>query len=96
MTELIAIAGARSVTAELPQDWLRVSLEAILPRNPEFILLMKTAPFDVKDMRVRAGWRALEAVKFGRVMRADDRLQIPAPVAFDGLEDLAQQVQAAQ
>jgi iron complex transport system substrate-binding protein len=96
MTELIGIAGARSVTADLPQDWLRVSLEAILPRKPEYILLMKTAPFDVSDMRARAGWNALDAVKLGRVMRADDRLQVPAPVAFDGLEDLAQQVQAAQ
>jgi ABC-type Fe3+-hydroxamate transport system substrate-binding protein len=96
MTELIGIAGARSVTADLPQDWLRVSLEAILPRKPDYILLMKSAPFDIKDMRARAGWNALAAVKLGRVMRADDRLQVPAPVAFDGLEDLAQQVQAAQ
>jgi iron complex transport system substrate-binding protein len=96
MTELIGIAGARSVTADLPQDWLRVSLEAILPRKPDYILLMKTAPFDVKDMRARAGWNALEAVQRGKVLRADDRLQVPAPVAFDGLEDLAQQVQAAQ
>jgi iron complex transport system substrate-binding protein len=96
MTELIGIAGAKSVTADLPQDWLRVSLEAILPRKPQYILLMKSAPFDVADMRARAGWNALDAVKQGRIMRADDRLQVPAPVAFDGLEDLARQVQAAQ
>jgi iron complex transport system substrate-binding protein len=96
ITELIGIAGARSVTADLPQDWLRVSLEAILPRNPEYILLMKSAPFDVKDMQARAGWNALEAVKRGRVLRADDRLQIPGPVAFDGLEDLAKQIQSAR
>jgi ABC-type Fe3+-hydroxamate transport system substrate-binding protein len=96
MTELIGLAGARSVTADLPQDWLRVSLEAILPRKPDYILLMKSAPFGIEEMRARAGWKALDAVKQGRVMHADDRLQVPAPVAFDGLEDLAQQVQAAQ
>ncbi len=93
MTELIGIAGARSVTADLPQDWLRVSLEAILPRKPEYILLMKSAPFGVPEMRSRAGWKSLDAVQQGKVMHADDRLQIPAPVAFDGLEDLAKQIQ---
>lgn len=95
MTELIGIAGARSVTADLPQDWLRVSLEAILPRKPEYILLMKSAPFGIEDMRSRVGWKSLEAVKQGKVLHADDRLQIPAPVAFDGLEDLARQIQEA-
>jgi len=95
ITELIGIAGARSVTADLPQDWLRVSLEAILPRKPEYILLLKSAPFGIDEMRARAGWNTLQAVKLGRVLHADDRLQIPAPVAFDGLEDLARQVQAA-
>jgi ABC-type Fe3+-hydroxamate transport system substrate-binding protein len=96
ITELIGIAGARSVTADLPQDWLRVSLEAILPRKPDYILLMKSAPFGIDDMRARAGWSSLDAVKQGRVLHADDRLQVPGPVVFDGLEDLAQQIEAAQ
>jgi iron complex transport system substrate-binding protein len=96
MTELIGLAGARSVTADLPQDWLRVSLEAILPRKPEYTLLMKSAPFGLEDMRARVGWRSLDAVKQGKVLHADDRLQIPAPVAFDGLEDLARQIQEAK
>jgi iron complex transport system substrate-binding protein len=96
ITELIGIAGARSVTADLSQDWLRVSLEAILPRKPDYILLLNSAPFGLDDMRSRAGWNSLDAVKFGRVLHADDRLQIPSPVAFDGLEDLAKQIQVAQ
>ncbi len=93
ITELIGIAGAKSVTDDLPQDWLRVSLEAILPRKPQYILLLRSAPFGIREMQARAGWNALDAVKSGRVMFADDRLQIPAPVAFDGLEDLARQIQ---
>jgi ABC-type Fe3+-hydroxamate transport system substrate-binding protein len=84
------------VTADLSQDWLRVSLEAILPRKPDYILLLNSAPFGLDDMRSRAGWNSLDAVKFGRVLHADDRLQIPSPVAFDGLEDLAKQIQVAQ
>jgi ABC-type Fe3+-hydroxamate transport system substrate-binding protein len=59
-------------------------------------MLMKSAPFGLEDMRSRAGWSSLDAVKRGHVLHADDRLQIPSPVAFDGLEDLAKQIQAAQ
>jgi iron complex transport system substrate-binding protein len=95
MTELIEIAGARSVTDDLPQDWLRVNLEAIIPRDPDYILLLKGGPTQLKDMQSRPGWNVLRAVKAGKVIRADDRLQSPSPVAFDGLEDLARQIQKA-
>lgn len=96
ITELIGLTGARSVTADLKQDWMRVNLEAILPRNPQYILLLKSAPFSLKDMRALPGWSALAAVKAGHVIYADDRLQIPGPAAFDGLDDLAQQVRSAK
>jgi len=95
ITELIEAAGARSVTDDLTQDWLRVSLEAIIPKNPDYIMLMKSAPITLKEMQSRAGWNALKAVQQGRILLADDRLQSPSPAAFDGLEDLARQLQAA-
>ncbi|HWR14377.1 MAG TPA: helical backbone metal receptor [Terriglobales bacterium] len=96
ITELIEAAGARSVTSDVKQDWLRISLESVIPRNPDYILIMKSAPFGLKEMRARAGWNALRAVREGHVMYADDRLQIPGPVAFDGLEDLAKNIEAAR
>jgi iron complex transport system substrate-binding protein len=96
LTELIAAAGARSVTEDLPRDWLQVNLEAIIPKKPDYILLMKGSPFGLKEMQRRAGWSSLEAVKNGRVVEVDDRIQYPGPVAFDALEDLARQIHAAQ
>jgi iron complex transport system substrate-binding protein len=96
ITELIEASGARSVTDDLTQDWLRVNLEAIIPRNPDYIMLMKSAPIQLQDMRARPAWNALRAVKEGKIIRADDRLQSPSPVAFDGLEDLARQIQAVR
>ena len=94
ITELIEASGAKSVTDDLAQDWQRVSLEAILPRHPAYIMLMKTAPIELKDMQSRVGWKSLEAVQRGRIIRADDRLQSPSPVAFDGLEDLARTLES--
>jgi ABC-type Fe3+-hydroxamate transport system substrate-binding protein len=32
----------------------------------------------------------------GRVIRIDDRLQYPSPVAFDALEEFAQQLHSAE
>lgn len=96
ITQMIEAAGARSVTDDVKQDWLQMNIEAILPRKPDYILLMKTGPVTLKDMRQHAGWSSLEAVQRGRVIVVDDRIQIPAPVAFDGLEDFARQLHAVQ
>jgi ABC-type Fe3+-hydroxamate transport system substrate-binding protein len=47
-------------------------------------------------MKEHAGWRSLEAVRMGRVLRIDERLQYPSPVAFDALEEFARQLRAAE
>jgi iron complex transport system substrate-binding protein len=96
MTEMITVAGAESVTQDIPQDWLQMNLEAVLPRKPDYILLIQGGPVTLKDMQQHPGWNSLEAVRKGRIITVDNRLQIPSPVAFDGLEDLARQIHAVQ
>lgn len=96
ITELLSAAGANSVTGNLQQEWINVNIEAILPRNPRFILVLQDAPFGLNEMRERAGWRSLEAVRAGRVLRIDERLQYPSPVAFDALEAFARQLRSAE
>lgn len=96
ITEMITAAGARSVTDDVKQDWLQMNVEAILPRKPAYILLVKGGPVSLNDLQQHAGWNSLEAVRRGRVLVIDDRIQIPGPVAFDGLEDLARQIHAVQ
>ena len=96
ITELLSAAGARSVTDDLPQEWINLNIEAIIPRKPRFILVLQDAPFGLQEMRERAGWRSLEAVRMGRVLRIDPRLQYPSPVAFDALEAFARQLRSAE
>ncbi len=96
ITELLTAAGARSVTDDLAQECIDINIEAIIPRKPDFILLLKDSPFGLEQMRQQPGWKALEAVRMGRVLRIDDRLQYPSPVAFDALEDFARQLRAAE
>jgi iron complex transport system substrate-binding protein len=94
ITQMITLAGARSVTEDVKQDWSQMSVEAILPRKPDYILLMKDGPVKLQDMQRSPGWNSLEAVQRGRIITLDKRIQVPAPVAFDGLEDLARQIHA--
>jgi iron complex transport system substrate-binding protein len=96
ITELLSAAGARSVTDDLQQEWINLNIEAILPRKPAFILVLRDAPFGLQEMKERAGWRSLEAVRMGRVLRIDERLQYPSPVAFDALEAFARQLRSAE
>jgi iron complex transport system substrate-binding protein len=96
ITELLSAAGARSVTDDIAQEWINVNIEAIIPRKPNFVLLLKDSPFGLKEMREHPGWRTLDAVRMGRVIRIDDRLQYPSPVAFDALEDFARQLRSAE
>ena len=92
ITELIDIAGGRSVTRDLAQEWPQVSLEAVLAWAPEGLLLVKGSKMPVEQIRERPGWTSLPAIKNNRIYYVDDRIEIPSPVAFDALEELARQL----
>ncbi len=91
INEIIEIAGGRSVTGDIPQEWPQVSLEAIIARRPEGLLLVRGAKMSLSDLDHRPGWDALPALRNHRIYYVDDRINLPAPVAFDALEELASQ-----
>jgi ABC-type Fe3+-hydroxamate transport system substrate-binding protein len=91
ISELIEAAGGRSVTNDIAQEWPEVSLETIVSRQPDALLLVSGSRITVEELKTRPGWEHLTAVQQGRVYYTDDRIQYPSPVAFDALEDLAKQ-----
>jgi iron complex transport system substrate-binding protein len=91
LTNLIEAAGGRSVTSDVDGEWPQISLEAILARSPEALLLVRGSKMSVDAIRTRPGWLTMAAVKNNRVYYVDDRIESPSPVAFDALEDLAKQ-----
>jgi ABC-type Fe3+-hydroxamate transport system substrate-binding protein len=91
ITELIEIAGGHSITSDLPQEWPQVSLETVLERAPEALLLVRGSEMSIERLRAQPGWENLPAVKNHRVYYVDDRIDLPSPAAFDALEELAQQ-----
>ncbi|MGA3010122.1 MAG: ABC transporter substrate-binding protein [Terracidiphilus sp.] len=91
ITELIEIAGGRSVTSDIDQEWPQISLEAVLARAPEALLLIRGSKMSTERIREQPGWNNLPAVRNNRIYFVDDRVEIPGPVAFDALEELAKQ-----
>lgn len=91
ISELIEAAGGRSVTDDIAQEWPEVSLETVVSRQPDALLLVRGANITVDELKTRPGWEHLKAVQQGCVYYTDGRIQYPSPIAFDALEDLAKQ-----
>ena len=91
ITNMIEIAGGNSVSADVPQEWPEVSLEFILSRAPEVLLIVRGSNVSLDAIRGRAGWLSLPAMRNNRIYFVDDRIEFPSPVAFDALEDLTNQ-----
>ena len=91
ITEIIAAAGARSITADLPQEWAHISMEAVVARAPEALVMYADSKFTLTTLAQRPGWGVLPAVRNHRVYIVDKRIDFPSPVAIDALEDLAKQ-----
>jgi len=71
LNELLDIAGARNVYAELAQPSPAVSLEDLVKRDPDLVLT-STARRD--RIRTDARWRSLRAVRDGRFLIFDSTI----------------------
>ncbi|MGH7694371.1 MAG: ABC transporter substrate-binding protein [Gemmatimonadaceae bacterium] len=68
LTELVNIAGGRNVYEDINAPSATVSLEDIVRRNPHYIL---AAPVTAAHIRADPQWRAVPAVREGRVIVFD-------------------------
>jgi iron complex transport system substrate-binding protein len=92
ISEIIEAAGGLSVTDDIAQEWPTVSLETVVSRQPDALLVVESgSKITIEDLKMQPGWGHLRAVQQGRVYYTDDRIQYPSPIAFDALEDLAKQ-----
>ena len=89
---VIGSAGGTNFGAELDAEWVQVSVEELLRRQPDFILLGDNTYGGVtpEQVRLRSGWDALTAVQQNRIFIFDDNLvSRPGPRLIDGLEAMA-------
>lgn len=95
ITDLIRMAGGASVSADARIEWPRLSLEQVVARAPEVIIVATHSRAHVDDALRR--WREqkilLPAFQAGRVHTIDGNLiHRPGPRVIDGLEALARMI----
>ena len=84
VTDLITRAGGRSISAEDPGDYPQYSIETVIARQPEMILLQSG------EERLTDRLRQTPAGRSNHVYHIDDDLLLrPGPRIIDGLEQLA-------
>jgi len=91
ITEVIEAAGGQSVTDDLPAEWPQISMEVVLERAPDALLLVRGGKTTLKVLENRPGWSSMTAITAHSIYYVDDRINFASPVAIDALEDLAKQ-----
>ncbi len=89
---LIRTAGGENFGSNLKGDWVQISVETLLTRQPDYIVLGDNTYGGVtpEQVKARAGWDALKAVKDGNIFIFDDNtVSRPGPRLVDGLEAMA-------
>jgi len=90
--DLLRLAGGENMTADEPVTYPRISLEEVLRRKPEVIVLssMEREGRFEKARQDWLQWTSLPAVQKGRVHLIDsDLIDRPSPRIVDGLEIMA-------
>lgn len=83
ITDLVSMAGGRSVTSEIETAYPKVSREAALAYNPD-VIIISVSPDNQKPNEV---FSASKAVKSGRIVKIDaDILSRPGPRIVEALE----------
>ncbi len=91
LTDLIDMAGGESISADLHQDWGQMSLEEIVRRDPEIILIPRSNESSppIEDLKKWPGWSSTTAAKTNRILLVNDSANHPSPRLFDALESFA-------
>lgn len=81
VAQMIGVAGGRPAFPELVERWPEISLEAVVERRPDVLVVPVGPGQDARALLAdRAGWRDLEAVRSGRVVGVDaDLFSRPGP-----------------
>jgi ABC-type Fe3+-hydroxamate transport system substrate-binding protein len=71
LSELVAIAGGRNVYDSLPAPSATVTLEDVVRRDPDIVLV---SPVEREKLLASARWQGVRAVRQGRVLAYDTNL----------------------
>lgn len=89
--EFIEKCGGKNITEGLPVPWVNLSMEELVGKHPDIILLSSDVPGGVEAFKAADGYKDLKAVKDGHVYVVTSNLcSRPGPRMADGLREFAQ------
>ena len=92
VSELLTLAGGVNAFADITGPSAVASLEAIVARNPDAVLVLGPDSI-IPDVRRRPGWRNIPAVQAGRVIAVDgSEFNRPSPRLPEAIGHLARRI----
>ena len=92
IAEMIRLAGGRNVSDDVDRDYVQISPEAVIARNPDVIILMDSPGTNATAniVSTRPGWAQITAVRSGRVYSGLDPnvIEKPGPRVLLAIEAL--------
>jgi len=95
VTDLINLAGGKSISDDVTTEWPAYSIESVIARSPEIILSPGGHNFDASDIKsakaaLPRGLEVTPAVQSEQTYQIDgDLILRPGPRIIDGLEQMA-------
>ena len=98
LNDAVMRAGGISIAGDLAEEWPRFSLEAVVDREPEFLVMARTHGVRklFETIKTEPAWQELRPLREGKVIWVDDSLLRPGPRIVDAIEQLARAIHPAQ
>lgn len=91
LNDVIRRAGAQSVTADLSQDWPRLSLEYVIESDPDYLVLPRAYSLEdrLAQLSRQPPWEEVRAVRQDHIIWLNDAVLRPGPRIVEAIEELA-------
>jgi iron complex transport system substrate-binding protein len=87
------MAGGHNIAGSIEQEYPQFSLEVLIKENPDVYIAASGSMAKPGDIKKRAGWQNIKAVKENRVYVIDENLvNRSGPRLVDGLELFARAI----
>ncbi|HHX27404.1 MAG TPA: cobalamin-binding protein [Firmicutes bacterium] len=87
--DVITAAGGANIAGDVDQQYLQLSMEDLLAKDPD-VILVAIPEDEAAPLIGRPGWSSLRAVKEGRVFFPNpDLVSRPGPAVVEGIKEIA-------
>lgn len=95
VSDVISAAGGQNVVQDVKQQYLQISMEDLLVKDPD-VILVAIPESEAAALSSRPGWGDLGAVRAGKVYFVNpDLTSRPGPAVADGVKEIASHLKQA-